>query len=118
MSEPTSKKRWLKQRRSERIKLTVPVFVHRPAQEGPHFSERTHTLNISAHGALMSLTGLVAVRQRLLLQNIASGEQQECSVVSVEANPMGPTKVAVEFARPAPTFWRIAYPPPDWNAAS
>ena len=29
----------------------------------------------------------------------------------------GPTKVAVEFTRPAPSFWRIAYPPADWTAS-
>jgi hypothetical protein len=118
MSDLISKKRWSKQRRSARIELNVPVVVHRPPREGPQFSERTQTLKVSAHGALMALSGLVAVRQRLFLQNIASGEQQECRVISVEANPMGPTKVAVEFMRPAPSFWHIAYPPSDWNAAS
>jgi hypothetical protein len=51
----------------------------------------------------------------LLVQNIASGEQQECRVVYVDKDLMGPTKVAVEFTRPAPSFWRIAYPPADWN---
>ena len=117
MSELIDKKRWLRQRRSERIELNVPVVIHRPLREGPQFSERTRTLNVSAHGALMTLAGLVAVRQKLLLQNIDSGEQQECRVISVEMNPVGPTKVAVEFTRPAPSFWQIAYPPSDWNAA-
>ena len=87
---------------SERIELNVPVVIHRPLREGPQFSERTRTLNVSAHGALVTLAGLVAVRQRLFLQNIASGEQHECRVISVEMNPMGPTKVAVEFTRPVP----------------
>jgi hypothetical protein len=62
----------------------------------------------------MALAGLVAVKQKLLLQNIASGEQQECRMISVEANPLGPTKVAVEFTRSASGFWRIAYPPSDF----
>ena len=35
----------------------------------------------------------------------------------VEKGLMGPTKVAVEFTRPAPSFWRIAYPPTDWTAS-
>ena len=109
-------KRWLRKRRSQRITLTVPVVVHRPPNEGPQFYERTQTLNVSAHGALMALGGLVAPRQMLLVQNIASGEQQECRVVYVDKDLMGPTKVAVEFTRPAPSFWRIAYPPADWNA--
>lgn len=108
-------KRWRKARRSERLPLNVSVLVHRPPKEGPQFYERTRTLSASAHGALLALTGLVAPRQRLLLQNSASGEQQECRVVYVERDVAGPTKVAVEFAQPAPGFWRIAYPPADWH---
>jgi len=109
-------KRWQKARRSQRLPLDISVLVHRPPKEGPQFYERTRTLSASAHGALLALTGLVAPRQRLLLQNSASGEQQECRVVSVERDLAGPSKVAVEFARPAPGFWRIAYPPADWKS--
>jgi len=36
------------------------------------------------------------------MQNIDSGEQKECRVVYMAKVPMGPTKVAVEFTRPAP----------------
>jgi len=111
----TGTRRWLKNRRSQRIMLNVAVVVHRPPNEGPQFYEKTQTLGVSAHGALMALTGLVAPKQKLLIQNVTSGEQQECCVVYVDKDLMGPTKVAVEFARPAPSFWRIAYPPADWN---
>jgi hypothetical protein len=113
--QSTGTKRWLKNRRSQRIILSVSVVVHRKSTEGPQFSEKTQTLGVSAHGALMALTGLVAPKQKLLMQNVASGEQQECKVVYVDKDLMGPTKVAVEFTRPAPSFWRIAYPPADWN---
>jgi hypothetical protein len=60
----------------------------------------------------------VALKQRLLIQNTNSGEQKECRVVYVEKQPMGPTKVAVEFAQPTPGFWRIAYPPADWTPSA
>jgi hypothetical protein len=110
-------KRWLRKRRSQRIEWNIPIVVHRPLKEGPRFSERTHTLDVSAHGALMALAGMVAPKQSLLLQNINSGEQQECRVVYVEKNLLGPTKVAVEFTRPSPSFWRIAYPPADWTTS-
>jgi hypothetical protein len=63
----------------------------------------------------MALTEKVAPKQRLLMQNVNSGEQKECRVVYMEKAPMGPTKVAVEFTRPAPRFWRIAYPSADWT---
>ena len=117
MSYPklTDTKQWLKKRRSQRIELSIPVGVHRPPKEGPQFHESTHTLHISAHGALVALAGMVAPKQRLIVQNISSGEQRECRVVSVERESTGRSKVAVEFAGPAPSFWRIAYPPADWT---
>ena len=114
----TSSKRWLKNRRSERIDLSVPVVVYRPPRQGPQFYESTQTLVVSAHGALMVLTGMVVPKQRLLVQNIASREELECRVVYVEKELTGPTKVAVEFTRPTPSFWRIAYPPTDWTASA
>jgi len=114
----TDTKQWLRKRRSQRIELTVPVVVHRPLNEGLQFSERAQTLVVNAHGALMSLAEKVTPKQKLLMQNIDSGEQKECRVVYIEKVPMGPTKVAVEFTRPAPSFWRIAYPPADWTAST
>ena len=110
-------KRWLKNRRSERIELSVPVVVYRARGEGPQFYESTKTLVVSAHGALIALTDLVVPRQRLLVQNPNSGQHLECRVVSVKKDPLGPPKVAVEFTRPAPDFWHLAFPPADWNAS-
>jgi hypothetical protein len=97
-------KQWLKKRRSQRIELSVPVAVHRSPKEGPQFYESTRTLVVNAHGALMALGAMVAPRQRLLMQNITSGELQECRVAHVEKDLTGPTRVAVEFTRPAPKF--------------
>ena len=107
-------KAWSRTRRSQRIDLSVPVVLHRRPAEGPQFSERTQTLVVNAHGALLALVEKVVPEQRLLMQNSKTGEQKECRVVYVRKELTGPTNVAVEFAQPAPTFWRIAYPPADW----
>jgi len=107
----------LKGRRSQRIDLSVSVVVHRPKSEGPQFHENTKTLVVSAHGALVALKGMVAPRQRLFLQNTTSGQQEECRVVSVNKEIAGPPTVAVEFTKPAPSFWRVAFPPSDWNSS-
>ena len=112
---PRETKCWVKKRRSQRMKMSVSIMVHRPRREGPQFCESTQTLCVSAHGALLGLRGMVAPKQTLFVQNAATGENQECKVVSVENDPAGPPKVAVEFTRPAPGFWRIAYPPADWK---
>jgi hypothetical protein len=114
----TNTERWLKKRRSQRINLNVPVVVYSPAREGPLFYESTQTLVVSAHGALMALTAMVAPKQRLLVQNTASGEQRECRVVYVKKELTGPPQVAVEFTRPAQSFWHIVFPPDDWTASA
>ena len=108
-------KRWVKDRRSQRIELNVPVVVYRARGEGPQFYETTQTLVVSAHGALIALTDLVAPRQKLQMQNRNSGEHLECRVVSVKNASIGPPKVALEFMQPTPSFWRLAYPPADWK---
>jgi hypothetical protein len=64
----------------------------------------------------MTLRDMVVPKQRLLVQNTDSGEQQECRVVYVKKERSGPPKIAVEFTRPAPGFWHIAFPPADWTA--
>src|SRR5215469_12297529 len=83
----TDTKLWLTKRRSKRIPWNVSVVVHRSPKEGPPFYERTETLIVNAHGALMPLAVMVAPMQKLLMQNIESKEQQECRVVSVEKDP-------------------------------
>jgi len=114
--KPTTTKRWLKNRRSQRIELNVPLVVYRTPGEGPQFCENTQTLVVSAHGALIALTQLVVPRQSIHMQNPNSGEHLECRVVSVKKALHGPPQVAVEFTRPTPSFWHIAFPPADWKA--
>jgi hypothetical protein len=113
----------MKKRRSQRVVLTVPVLVYRRPKDGPRFFEGTHTLVVSAHGALVvvsahgALVGLaanVAPGQRLVLQHSLTGEEQECRIVFADEKRTGPTKVAVEFQQAAPNFWHIAFPPTDW----
>jgi len=97
--------------------MNVPVVVYRAQGEGPQFYESTETRVVSAHGALITLTDVVAPRQTLHVQNPNSGEHLECRVVSVNRVPIGPPEVAVEFTQPTPGFWRISFPPADWNVS-
>jgi hypothetical protein len=115
--KPTTEKRWLRGRRSQRIELNVPLVVYRAPGQGPQFYESTETLVVSAHGALIALTDLVAPWQKLRIQNLNTGENLECRVVSVKKGLIGPPRVAVEFTQATPGFWRIAFPPADWKSA-
>ena len=53
--------KWLKNRRSQRVDLNVPIVIYRPPNEGPQFYESTQTCVVSAHGALMALPDMVVL---------------------------------------------------------
>jgi hypothetical protein len=113
-SRPMYRKR---RRRSQRLILRVPVIAYRSQRLGSAFSEGTHTLVVNAHGALINLEAKVAVHEKVLLKHALSGEEQECRVVFTRGSSVvGPIEVGVEFRRPAPNFWQIAFPPSDWQS--
>jgi hypothetical protein len=102
-------------RRSQRVvtRLRVKVLRH----EGAHdiLSEDTHTLVVNAHGALLRLAMIVRRGDVLTLKNSMSHEEKEIRVVRVDEKQK---VVAVEFTTPAPKFWYIDFPPPDWNCCN
>jgi hypothetical protein len=57
----------------------------------------------------------VEVGQRILLRNTESLEEQFVRVVHVTPAADSKSEVGVEFLKPAPKFWRIAFPPDDWT---
>jgi hypothetical protein len=102
-------------RRSQRALMKVPVQVSGQAASGAPFDERTHTLSISAHGALIVVAAPVHRGQRFILSNMQTKAALECVVVHLERRPGEPTQVGVEFMLPNQTFWRMTFPPKDWT---
>lgn len=104
------------QRRSQRILLSVPVRVSGNRTNGTAFVEHTKTLIVNAHGALLLLQEPVREGQTLNVRNIATGEEVPCRVADMSPGPNGVAEIGVEFAAPNARFWRVAFPPADWNA--
>jgi hypothetical protein len=103
-------------RRSHRVLLNVPVTVSCETPPGV-FSEKTQTLVVNAHGALITLGAKVIQGQTLLITGPSSA-QCSCRVVYVGPAAQGRTQLGIEFNEPAPNFWHITFPPDDWAAAS
>jgi len=101
-------------RRSQRVLLRMPVLAIARGQGTSHVSENTFTSSVSAHGALIYLSLKVEVGQKILIKNPETEEEQFVRVVRTSSVPDGRSEVGVEFLRPAPKFWRIAFPPDDW----
>ncbi len=102
-------------RRSKRLLLRVSVVVIATGSDGKAFGEETHTLIVSAHGALIELKGVLADNQRVLLGHKTSGEKQSCRVVWFRKEETGAHHAALEFVSPAPRFWHVDFPPEDWT---
>ncbi|HUI73515.1 MAG TPA: hypothetical protein VLX32_01145 [Candidatus Acidoferrum sp.] len=102
-------------RRSERVMLQIPVTVVAETDDRQEEREETHTLVVNAHGGLIKLKMEVVVGQPIVLINPKSGAEEGARVVRVDNPPGGHTAVAFEFDRPAPHFWPVVFPPPDWS---
>jgi hypothetical protein len=99
-------------RRSRRVLLSVPVTVSCETPPGI-FTEKTQTLVVNAHGALITLAAKVSQGQTLLIGD-SSAAPRSCHVVYVGPTVEGRTQFGIEFDEPAPNFWHITFPPDDW----
>jgi hypothetical protein len=102
-------------RRSERVFLQVGVFVQGVNAEGRAFREKTRTLAVNVHGALIHLAEDVRSDDEVTLTHAVTGEQQACRVVYTQPVSGNIRAVGIEFRKPAPKFWQIAFPPCDWR---
>jgi hypothetical protein len=92
------------QRRSQRILLSIPIVISGLRDSGAPFSERTRTLVVNAHGALMELREPVLVGQPLRMKNLATNEEMNCKVVDINRATATLPEVSVEFAEACSRF--------------
>jgi hypothetical protein len=102
-------------RRSKRVILDVPLVIRGEAENKRRFREETFTLTISAHGGLVVLENRVALGQRVMLMNPKTWDEREGTIAFLGPPYAGLATVGIQFAKPAPEFWAISSPPPDWN---
>lgn len=100
-------------RRSKRVKIRIAVVVR--SQEKRTLSEKTHTLLVNAHGALLLLGIPVSVNKFVVLENPSTSQEILCRVTHVGTEFMGKAQVGIEFIKPAPEFWGISPRPDDWT---
>ena len=95
-------------RRSYRVALAAPVFVYGWLADEP-FSENTETLNVSATGGLISLSGTVIPAQELILTNLQTNEDLTCRVARSTGAEDGKILVGLDFLQASPKFWQIDF---------
>ena len=101
-------------RRSHRVNIAMPVLVR--GKKGTHaFEEEALTISVSAHGCMVRMTNQVARGQEIAIVNKKTAEELPCAVTFLGQRDGGKTEIGVEFAEASPLFWRIAFPPEDWD---
>jgi hypothetical protein len=105
------------QRRGQRVYLRAPVVVYGQRPDGTFYSENTHTLIVSANGALVLLAAEFKSKERLILVNSQSMKECECYVASFGEPKEGKREVGIGFVEPCPNFWGLTFPPEDWDPA-
>ena len=103
-------------RRSSRVTLRVPLKIYEPGSNKRFLVEETSALKVSLWGGLVCLRTAVSRDQKLFLVNQATGEAAESKVAYLGPKQLGGRRlrlVAVEFLRPSPSFWGLAFPTVD-----
>jgi PilZ domain len=109
---------WLaaNRRRSQRVLMQIPIRISgQAAADSSLLEEETHTLAISAHGALIVVISPMYRGQRFTLLNMQTKASLECVVVHVDRSSSDQIRVGVEFLLPNSRFWGVAFPPKDWT---
>ena len=114
MKNPTPSEIAAERRRSHRVNIAMPVLVRGKRGTQP-FEEEAQTISVSAHGCMMRMATPVARAQEIAIVNTKTAEELPCTVTFHGQKEGGKTEVGVEFAEPSPLFWRIAFPPEDWD---
>ena len=111
----TEKVELLPSRRTQRIFARILLHVSGKNQDQTTFEEDTFTVAVNADGGLLQLRKQVRKGQRLSLVQAKTGQQEFCVVAHAEPSEGGLTSARVQFLRPRPEFWHVAFPPADWT---
>jgi hypothetical protein len=114
MKAPTSSESASDRRRSHRVNIAMPVLV-RGKKGNQAFEEEALTISVSAHGCMVRVATPLTRAQEIAIVNKKTAEELPCTVTFLGQKDQGKTEVGVEFAEASPLFWRIAFPPEDWD---
>lgn len=104
------------QRRSSRLPLKVSILIIGNDDEGRVFSERTHTVVVSLHGAGIVSRHCLVAEQELILRAQNPEREAEVRVVGEIGQQGNLHTYGVAFTDDRIDFWHIEFPPaPPWQ---
>lgn len=100
-----------KARRSVRITAEVPILIMGSDAEGTVFSEETHTVVLSLHGAGIVSRNKLIPEQELILRDVSRNREAEARVVGEIAQQGRLYTYGVAFVDERLNFWQVEFPP-------
>ncbi|HWY08197.1 MAG TPA: PilZ domain-containing protein [Candidatus Acidoferrales bacterium] len=101
-----------KMRRSGRLSKSVPILLIGSDAEGRVFSEDTHTVVLSLHGAGIVSTHKLIAEQELILRSMESDCEAEIRVAGEIGSEHGRYTYGVAFLDDELDFWKMDFPAP------
>ena len=103
-------------RRTQRVQIAMPVIV-RGKTGTQSFEEEAYTVAVNANGCMVKMTNKLVRAQQIAIVNPKTAEELPCTVSFIGQKDAGKMEVGIEFSESSPLFWRIAFPPEDWDPA-
>jgi hypothetical protein len=99
-------------RRSGRVQKQLPIILVGSDTDGRVFSERTHTVVLSRHGAGIISEHRLSAEQELIIRLTETNKEAEVRLVGQLAAQDGQFIYGVAFLDPGLNFWGIDFPAP------
>jgi hypothetical protein len=111
----SSATRFGEQRRSHRVHIAINIIVRGKRGEHP-FEEQTSTTVVNSAGGLMLTDLSLQQGQMITITHKTTAEEAAAKVVFLGVGEGNRAQVGFEFMEPSPKFWRISFPPDNWDA--
>lgn len=101
-------------RRSERLWLTVPLYVEGVDSAGQAFDCEARVINLSRHGARIQIPQSIAQNQHIILKSRDGNHQANFRVAGIIAPANSENaEYGAESLDETQNFWQIEFPPPE-----
>lgn len=94
----------------------MPVIIRGKSESGT-FEEKSFTAAVSAHGCLLRLSATLVLGEQVAIINSVTSDEQLCTVTFLGQSDSGKVEVGLKFLSACPQFWRMHFPPDDWDRA-
>jgi hypothetical protein len=101
-----------KMRRSGRLFKSVPILLIGSDADGRVFTEETHTVVLSLHGAGIISNHKLLAEQEIILRSAETNREAEIRVVGEIGSEEGHHTYGVAFLEEDLDFWGMDFPPP------